>query len=118
MATIKFNGFVFEGSVSECNEWMKLQNGVKGSTIVSKDITDLTANPLTDEERAIIKKYAPTHKLGTDEGSIHWAVRGCAYEFCGGRKEYTKNKDLYLRGKKGWFLTFTKEVREELPDEI
>ena len=69
---------------------------------------------LTDEQIAIVKKHKPTHKLGTDKGSIHKCVRDCAYEFCGGKSNY--NEKLYTLGKKAWFKEYNKEFRAKLKD--
>ena len=69
---------------------------------------------LTAEQKAIVKKYKPTHRLGKDKGSINQSLRSCAYEFCGGKDKY--NEKDYTLGKKAWFTTYNKAFREALPE--
>ena len=69
---------------------------------------------LTKEQKAIVKKWKPTHSKGTDAGSINKCLRGCAYEFCGGKDKY--NEKLYTLGKKAWFTAYDKDFRAKLPE--
>lgn len=117
MATLKIsfpNGIVIEGNtIEEVTKLYQMTMNVKGTAESPKTPTE---SPLTDEEKAIIVKYKPTHRLGTDDGSIHKCLRECSYAFCGGKDKYDKKK--YLRGKKAWFAEYTKEFREDLPEHI
>ena len=90
-----------------------------GSTVGTKGRGSAVAESpktleLTKEQKAIVKKWKPTHSKGTDAGSINKCVRGCAYEFCGGKDKY--NEKLYTLGKKAWFTTYNSDFRAKLPE--
>jgi hypothetical protein len=91
----------------------------KGSTVGTNGRGSAVAETpkdleLTKEQKAIVKKWKPTHSKGTDAGSINKCLRGCAYEFCGGKDKY--NEKLYTLGKKAWFTAYNKDFRAKLPE--
>lgn len=92
-----------------------MQNGSTPTTTKGSSRKEAKADlELTKEQLAIVKKWKPTHRLGKDKGSINQCLRGCAYEFCGGKDNY--KADLYTLGKKAWFTTYNKDFREKLPE--
>lgn len=128
MATLKItlpNGTVFEGNtIEEIQSLINLHNSIIGTATPSsvesgKGSATATAKKeleITAEQKAIVDSFKPTHRLGTDKGSIHNCLRECAYSFCGGKDKY--KKDLYTLGKMAWFKAYDKTFRETLPDTI
>ena len=127
MATLKItlpNGTVFEGNtIEDIQNLINLHNSIVPSvpSVIESGKGSATATAkkdleITDEQKAIVDNCKPTHRLGTDEGSIHDCIRKCAYAFCGGKDKY--KKDLYTLGKMAWFKAYDKTFRETLPDTI
>lgn len=126
MATVKFhigNGQFIEGEAETVTAMLKaLGIGASAPSVVESGKGSATATAekkdvqLTDEQKAIVNSFKPTHRLGTDKGSIHNCLRECAYAFCGGKDKY--KKDLYTLGKMAWFKAYDKTFREALPETI
>ena len=60
---------------------------------------------LTNKQKAIVAKYEPKTAKGTEIGSFYGNKKACAYEFCGGAKNYGDGK-LYKLGQKAFMEAY------------